>query len=481
LNSTRAVLAVIAAGTALRLVFGWAIGLGIDESYMVAAGRTLRLGYFDHPPIAWWLSAGAARLFGSDAPIVVRLPFIALASISSWLLFLLTRRMGSDRAGLWAVIAFTLAPVFGITSGGWVLPDGPLNCALLAFALCLIRALEHDSRDWWLAAGAAAGLAMLSKYSAALVITGAFVGLLILPEGRACLRRANPWLGALVAAILFAPVIAWNLKTGWASFAFQGGRAAAARFNPAGPFIVLAGSAAFVLPWIWAPALWAWARALRQHGPAFLLACMAAPPVILFAVVALWSRQVLFHWPAPGYLMMLPLLGMALARWDRPWLRQAAWGTAGLMVLGLAAVTLEVRTHALGLARDPALQAADWTALRPALAARGLLKNTLAAPNWSDMGKIDYALGGADIICLNVDARQYRFAPGPAAHIGEDILIIAPRQDATRIRAAYGNVFDAIEALPPLRVGLPGRPGTVFPIFLGRHLRVWPPADRSAA
>ena len=38
--------------TALRLFFAWAIGLGVDESYMVAAGRTLSLGYFDHPPAA---------------------------------------------------------------------------------------------------------------------------------------------------------------------------------------------------------------------------------------------------------------------------------------------------------------------------------------------------------------------------------------------------------------------------------------------
>ena len=31
------------------------VGLGVDESYMVAAGREVGLGYFDHPPVAWWL------------------------------------------------------------------------------------------------------------------------------------------------------------------------------------------------------------------------------------------------------------------------------------------------------------------------------------------------------------------------------------------------------------------------------------------
>ena len=46
---------ILLVGTTLvaRLLFAAALGLGVDESYMVAAGRTIRFGYFDHPPIAW--------------------------------------------------------------------------------------------------------------------------------------------------------------------------------------------------------------------------------------------------------------------------------------------------------------------------------------------------------------------------------------------------------------------------------------------
>jgi 4-amino-4-deoxy-L-arabinose transferase-like glycosyltransferase len=74
---------LILIATAMRLGFGWALGLGVDESYMVAAGRTLNLGYFDHPPASWWLAWGAAHLLGSEAPVVVRLPFILLFALSS--------------------------------------------------------------------------------------------------------------------------------------------------------------------------------------------------------------------------------------------------------------------------------------------------------------------------------------------------------------------------------------------------------------
>ena len=68
----RLLLALIIGTAALRIAFGATLGLGVDESYMVASGRALSFGYFDHPPAAWWLSWGAAHLFGSEIGILRR-------------------------------------------------------------------------------------------------------------------------------------------------------------------------------------------------------------------------------------------------------------------------------------------------------------------------------------------------------------------------------------------------------------------------
>ena len=139
-----------------RLLFAAALGLGIDESYMVAAGRQLRLGYFDHPPIAWWLAWASAHLLGSDSPIVVRLPFIGLFALTTWLMYRVTAALFGARAGLWAAVLANLCPVIGVTAGTWVLPDGPLFAALLGATLCLIAALPTEGRaawGWWLGAG----------------------------------------------------------------------------------------------------------------------------------------------------------------------------------------------------------------------------------------------------------------------------------------------------------------------------------------
>src|SRR5215472_329955 len=179
-----AVTALILATFAARLMFAASLGLGIDESYMVAVGRKLQLSYFDHPPLAWWIAWGAAHLTGSESAVVVRLPFIALFALTTFLMYRVGVVLFDPEAGLWAAVVLNLAPVLGVTAGTWVLPDGPLFAALLGFLACLIPALRSDERpSWgsWLAAGASAGLALCSKYSAVLTLIGAAAFLLTEP------------------------------------------------------------------------------------------------------------------------------------------------------------------------------------------------------------------------------------------------------------------------------------------------------------
>src|SRR6266478_10237958 len=176
LRSPPRTVAALILGTFLaRLVFAASLGLGVDESYMVAAGRKLQLSYFDHPPIAWWIAWGMAHLTGSESAVVVRLPFVALFGLTTWLMYRVTSALFDPEAGLWAAVVLNLVPVLGITAGTWVLPDGPLFAALLGTSACLVAALRANDRPawgWWLAAGMYAGLALGSKYSAAPTLAG---------------------------------------------------------------------------------------------------------------------------------------------------------------------------------------------------------------------------------------------------------------------------------------------------------------------
>lgn len=482
----RAVLAVIVAGTLLRLAMAVALGYGVDEGYMVVAGRDWRFGYFDHPPLSWWLSHGMAALAGSEAAWVVRLPFIALFAVSTWLVFRLGAALFGPRAGAWAAAALNLSPVFAVTSGGWVLPDGPLDCALAATALCLVHAVraEGGAWRWWLGAGLAAGGALLSKYSAALVLAGAFAFLLSTAAGRAWLRRPQPYMAAALALAVFAPVPLWNAAHGWASFAFQGGRAGAERFDPFGPLRVLGGGALFVLPGLWLPMMLAFLRALRR-GPreaaGWLCACLAAGPVFGFALVGLWSRHVLYHWAAPGYLMLFPLLGAEIDRLHRRHpaaVRRTALATAALLVAALAVVGSQMRWNWLPLPQrrdDPALQAIGWDGLREALAERGLIglpRTAAAAANWQEAGKLGLALGPEfPLLCLHQDARQFRFTANASLPDGWDALLVTPRAMTRELLQANGFDFARLDELAPVSLPMPARPALLLRVYRARSYR----------
>jgi hypothetical protein len=469
-----------------RLLLASATGLGIDESYMVAAGRKLQLSYFDHPPIAWWMAWGAAHLAGSESAIVVRLPFIALFALTTWLMYRVTAALFGGASGFWAAVLLNMVPVFGVTSGTWVLPDGPLFAALLGAVGCLIAALPSTGRTawrWWAAAGACAGLALCSKYSAVLTIAGAAVFLITEPKSRHWLRRPHPYIAGLIALGFFTPVLIWNAEHHWVSLRFQSSRAIG-ELHPFGPIWNIAGQSAFVLPWIWAPLAWCGFVAARRgpvDGRRWLLVCLAAPPIVVFTAASLWGN-VLFHWAAPGYLLLLPMLGDAVARhWHTRPVRIWMTATAGLVVLGALIFASEVRLNWLPsrlagfhLGKEASLDIIDWTSLRQELAERGFLDRpglVVGAMKWSEAGKIDYALGGrVRVICLGPDARQYSLISPLRDSAGADVLIVAPRLPVEPVLRQFSSFFDRLEPIKPATLSHSGEPAIGVSLLLGHRL-----------
>jgi hypothetical protein len=476
---------LIAGTTLLRLVFAATTGLGVDESYMVTAGRVASLGYFDHPPASWWLSWGAAQLFHTEAPWAVRLPFILLFAVSQFLIWRITCRVAGHRAGYWAVVAVNLSPVFGMTTGSWVLPDGPLDTALLGAVLCLMNALPANGRSaaaWWTATGLCAGLALFSKYSAALTIVGALIYLLTCPLHRRWLRRPEPYFAAALMVAVFSPVLFWNMAHGWASFAFQGDRAMGLRFRPLMPIQTLAGEALFVLPWLWVPMMLLLLTGVRGKAPwpQRLLAWLALPPILAFALISAWSSQrILYHWAAPGYLMLFPMLGAAIAcRVDLAWVRWLIGISAALPVVAIAVISAQIQLDWLGdrltavMRQDPTAEALDWTSVRDDLRGRGLLPagSLAAAVDWRDAGKLGHALGpDVTMLCLNADARQFGFAYPPRDFAGRDVLVLV-LDPASSVITRAKRWFSTTETLPATSVRLDGRTLRTITVLRGQGL-----------
>ena len=485
------VLILIAATFLARVVFASSLGLGIDESYTVATARHPQLSQFDHPPAAWWLVWGASQLFATERALPLRLPFIALFALTTWLMFRLTTRLFDERAGLWAAVTLNFAPVLAWTSGTWILPDGPLNAALVAGANAAAAALfgvRSAAPLWWLATGACAGLALLSKFHGAFLLAGIGLFLVTVPAHRRWLATPWPYAALLVAMAVCLPVIVWNAQHDWMALAFQGGRAHFRGIDPWGLLAALAGEALYLLPWVWLPLVFCLVKAVAR-GPAedrgWMVACLAIGPIVAFVVVALTGTRVLYHWAAPGYLMLFPLLGAEVAaaianhsRYVRPWL--IATATSLAVVLATVVLMAELPMPAIALPRGknvpyPLWESLDWKDLATELEARGLLATPglfITATRWHEAGKIDYALGGkVPVMCLCRDPRGYGVLTRPDEHLGENALIVGRALSPERAAAEYGRYFETIEQMSPIAITHAGRPAFELSVYLGHGLR----------
>src|SRR5687768_13639352 len=86
------VIAVIVVATICRLALAAGLPVGVDEAYSIGVARQFSWSYFDHPPLHLWLVGTWAKLWGSENLLLLRLPFVLLGALSSWLIYALGAR-----------------------------------------------------------------------------------------------------------------------------------------------------------------------------------------------------------------------------------------------------------------------------------------------------------------------------------------------------------------------------------------------------
>ena len=190
-----------------------------DELYFVQAGRHLAWGYPDQPSFTPLL-ARIADVVAPSHVVVLRLPSV-LAVVGVVLLSAQAARLlGAARAGqvLTAVTVGFSALVPGL---GHLLSTATFD--LLAWTAILVvvgQALVDDRPRLWLLAGVVAGLGLNNKHAVVFCLLGVLVGVALERETRPVLRTAWPWLGGLVALVMWVPNLVWQAQHDWPAFAF---------------------------------------------------------------------------------------------------------------------------------------------------------------------------------------------------------------------------------------------------------------------
>lgn len=345
-RAPRRALLCIAALMALRAAVAAHAPLAFDEAYYWLWSRSLAAGYLDHPPLIAYVIRVGTTILG-DTPLGVRAVPLVLLIAATWAVW----RSGavllrSEGGGATAAVFFNVTLMSG-TVGLAATPDSPAMAAAAFFVFALAQVAETERPAWWLAAGAAAGFALLSKYTAPFLGAGVLLWLCVSPRERRWLRSPWPYLGAALALVLFAPVIVWNAAHGWISFAWQFGRVVTHGFalRYLGDF--LAGQVGLATPFILvlglAGVIGIVATEAKRRAPILLIAALLAPATAYFLWHSLHSR-VQGNWPSflyPAFCIAAAWPGQTGGRAGRlvRFLRAAAVPTAVL-------VTLVVYVHA---------------------------------------------------------------------------------------------------------------------------------------
>lgn len=213
---TRWLWAVLIGITLWRLWAAWALPVTRDEAYYFDWARSLSWGYFDHPPGVALLGIGT--LLAPASVPAGRLGTLLAATLTLLVLIRLYRSCGLRGGELLVALVIACATLPGLVSGFLATPDTALG---LAWAISLHEGLAalRGERRRWLGAGIAAGLGLLGKYTMA-VMGPVFLWAILWADPKA-LKTPWPYLGGLLALLVFGPHLLWNAENDWLPVRFQ--------------------------------------------------------------------------------------------------------------------------------------------------------------------------------------------------------------------------------------------------------------------
>ena len=462
------IICLLAGLFSIRLVAAALAPLAYDEAYYWRWSQHLALGYYDHPPMVAVLIFLSTKIAG-DTELGVRLIFVLLGIPATWAVWRSAAILFGSKQ-----IAFTAAVFFNLTlmvSAGTVLalPDSPLLTASSFALFFLAKVTETGRGGWWLAVGMAVGAALLSKYTAIFFGVSILAWLIIVPSMRRWFRTPWPYAGALVAGMVFAPVVYWNATHDWVSFLKQVGRVTqkewtfrylgdhlAAQFGLATPSI-------FILGWLGIFALLS--DQGRMSKSRMLISTLVWPLSIFFLALA-FREIVEGNWTSPIFPAFAVSAAVAAHAVNWPGrlarlvdvCKRYAW-PVGIALTIVVFIQAAVGVVPLGIADPTARQlGAGWRVLaheideiRTQVGARAVLTTSYMATGWMSF----YLPSHAPVFQLN---ERIRWAQEPELDIAllkAPLLYVClhPCSMESAVQLSYGPL-ELITTLPRTRHGV---------------------------
>lgn len=303
----------------IRIVFLGNIELLREEAYYWNYAQHMAPGYLDHPPMVALLIRWGTLMFG-DNELGVRFFTFLCWFITAFFTYRLTAAIFEKETAFRAVVLIAVLPIFFCT-GIVSTPDAPVIAFWSGALYYLYRALVQLEPRAWYGAGILLGLGLASKYTIALLGPAIIMFMLIDPNARRYFIRPQPYLAALLALIIFSPVIWWNFQNDWASFLFQSQERiqATPEFSThkllASILILLTPTGFFAALAICRPHFFH--NIIKVHtnksaGRDYLFALtMLLAPLSIFVLVSI-TKEIKLNWTGPLWLSVIPFIAWTM-------------------------------------------------------------------------------------------------------------------------------------------------------------------------
>lgn len=303
---------VILGFTLFRLFLALSLPLTPQEAYYWSWSRNLALSYFDHPPLASYSIWLTTLVFGQTIFGVKLAAVLWYLGMNIIWAAMIQEMFNNSRQTFWTLMALNASIVFQLY-GFVITPDTPLLFAWTATIYALWKLVQTESPKWWYVSGLFMGLAWLGKYSGIMLVPSVLLFTIVSKHQRKWLLTPHPYLGVVLAILVFSPVLIWNAQHDWISFAFQGtARASGMGHWKIKHFGELLGSQFFILsPYLFVlvfATLFRYGRRLFTdlEDKILLLLSSGLVTTVFFITVSLRSL-VKMNWLAPAYWSLIIL------------------------------------------------------------------------------------------------------------------------------------------------------------------------------
>ena len=218
---------LIGVSTLVRAFLAATLEFGNDEVYYYLYALYPDLSHFDHPPMVGLVIQLFTFNLKFDSEFFIRLASIIFGSVNTFLVFRIGRKIKDEQTGFYAALLYTSSIYAFVITGIFILPDTPqmlfwLLTMCITVEILAKKDISKAEEKKMLLAGALIGFGMLSKYTS--VYLWVAIGSYIVFYNRVWFKKPSLYFSVLISAILFIPVIYWNVENSFISLGYQGGR-----------------------------------------------------------------------------------------------------------------------------------------------------------------------------------------------------------------------------------------------------------------